>query len=110
MRNKHLTAGMHNLLWFIRDSDEEEVVYSKGGGWWVDITEVSGRVVKALLKLCLLRDVSDSENFLRYTLNEESIRVLDEPNYEPMMIEHLRTKKPVYGWQREDPANNPKQS
>lgn len=33
--------------------------------------------------------------FQRFEPNEESYRVLDDPDYEPMILEAIRTEKPV---------------
>lgn len=86
-RSPYLTAGSERVLTMIRDSEDEELVYSAPGGWWVGNEEVDGRCCLRLLRLILIhREDYGSANFERYTINEEGQRILADPKYVPAVM------------------------
>lgn len=89
-RSPYLTVGMLNMLQMLLESEDGEVVYEKGGGWWIDLEQVSGRVVKSLLELCLVSERSYSETVRRYVLNSEGRQIFEDPHYVPGIIRAVR--------------------
>lgn len=98
MRNKHLTPGMERALKDLRAMGDDAEIACEGLECWIDLRRTTWRVVNALLKLCLLKDDGFGKGctgFQRFVPNCESYRLLDDPNYEPIIIEAMRTGKPV---------------
>ncbi len=96
-RNKYLTKGMDRALRDMVALDEGgeigEIVCD-GNECWVGFRRTTWGTVNRLLRLCLLTE-NDSGGAMHYDLNQESYSVLKDPNYEPMILEALRTGKPV---------------
>ena len=71
--------------------DDGELV-CEGRCCWVGLDTVSRAKVYELLRLCLIRDVTDQNGKMeRYTLNEEGRAMLDNPEYVPMIVGALST-------------------
>ena len=68
------------------DLDAAEVV-CEGRTCYLDLDTVSKAKVYELLRLVLLRDVTDQNGKIeRYTLNEEGRAMVDDPNYMPKIV------------------------
>lgn len=97
-RNKYITAAQAQALKDMRalgKAGEIEEIVCDGGECWVGSRRTSWQVVNALLQLCLLRVDDDGSGCHHFGPNSETYRVLDDPNYEPGIIEHYRTGKNV---------------
>jgi hypothetical protein len=90
------TAEM-NLLRRIVESEDGELVCSRPGGWWVGNEKVSGKIAMNLLRLALIRvEYNDSDSYVIYGVNQDGRRVLEDPDYEPMMLRAMRTGEPQF--------------
>ncbi len=79
-----VTTAERNLLIRIRDSEDGELVYEKGAGWWVGYDRVSAQVVHGLLNKVLIRDTDNTAGVLEiYELNEEGEQAAVDPSYVP---------------------------
>jgi hypothetical protein len=73
------------------DPDGEGELVGEKGTWWIGTERTSWGVAKQLLRLCLVRDVSDTHSLLRYEADpEEARRVLDDPSYVPEIVRLTR--------------------
>lgn len=70
-----LTKRQREVLQALADDEDLDLAYDKGGGWWLGAKQTNGKIVNSLLRLCLLRNITDSE-MLRYTINESGERAL----------------------------------
>lgn len=83
-----------NLLKRIFESEEVEVVYEPGGGWWLDCTRPAPRDIWELIRACLLDSGgSIGTGFERWTPTSDAKRVLEDPNYEPPIFAALRKQR-----------------
>lgn len=77
-----LTRGQRRVLEAIRYDPDADLAYSKGGGWWYGDEQTNGKLALSLIRLMLVKDESESEDFQRYTINSSGIRALEgEPPY-----------------------------
>lgn len=67
------------------DCYEDAEIVCSGLECWVGDHRTNWKIVNGLLRLCLLRDVSDTKGCLRFTLNEEGRAMADNPNYVPII-------------------------
>lgn len=76
-------TGVRNLLRRVRASDDQEVVYEKGGGWWLDFERVSGRWARTAIRMCCLKDLrlNKSDSFERYGADGELAQEAVERGY-----------------------------
>ena|ERR1035437_9597601 len=89
--NPYLTTRTRNLLIRIRDSEDGEIVFNEGGGWWVDDHQVNGQNAMDLIRLCLLRaDSFNRDDYQIYELYEESRKIIDDIKYVPLVVKELR--------------------
>jgi hypothetical protein len=84
--NPYLTRGMFRALTEM-ERDDEELVWEKGGGWWIGDRRTNGKVGIRLLLLCLVSASQDSHTgkFERYDINEEGRRIIREDDYVPLI-------------------------
>lgn len=68
---KKLSAKQRKILQILCD-DGKELIYSKGGGWWIDDEKVYSSLAKSLIYYCMvsLDQYSHVGKFERYHLNE----------------------------------------
>jgi len=98
MRNKHLTAGMERALQDLRKMGDDAEIACEGLECWIDLRRTNWRTVNALIRLCLVKPDGFNERcsgFQRFVPNCETFKLLDIQNYEPMIVESMRTGKPV---------------
>lgn len=87
----YISTRAFKLLKKLSESEEDELVWCKGGGWWIDLSKVNGRVVKELLTMVLISDQGfGSDTYLVYELNEEGRAMLEDPTYEPKIVDAFR--------------------
>lgn len=81
--NCWLTPASHRLLHKLVDSKEGELVYCKGGGWWIGNSRVrGGRAVDNLIELCLIhRHAVSSDDYHVYTVRPEGLKVLEDDTH-----------------------------
>ncbi len=94
--NPYLTKGMWRVLYRMKNDEEAdgELVYEKGGGYWVGLHRTTGALVNNLLRLCLLREDSHGdEGFQVYTLNSDAEGVLADLTYVPTIVKALNEKR-----------------
>jgi hypothetical protein len=60
LANKPLTPGERDMLQRLAADEMAELEYAKGGGWWIGLDQVSGRVAWSLIRMSL---VSVESNF-----------------------------------------------
>lgn len=84
---------VRNLCVRISESEDEELTYERGAGWWVGFDRVRGTVCKEALRFCLLRVDSfcDGDDYQIYELNEEGRALVDDASYEPEILKHIGT-------------------
>lgn len=87
-RKTTVTTRARKLLQRIRDSEDQELVYAKGGGWVVDVDSVAGRDAWELLRFVLLRESYSARDgsYSVYEINPEGERLLADPNYVPEIV------------------------
>lgn len=91
-----IPKGVQNLLRRILASEDEEIVYEKGAGWWIGDDRTSGRYPLMAIRLCLL-SCDELRGFggrgmERWTINEEGRKAAADASYEPLIIEALRKR------------------
>lgn len=94
VRNKYLTPAMETVLkWMARpysDDNDGELV-TEGVDVWYGLNRTNRIVLKRLLVLCLIRDVSlGNERVRRYEINEDGRRIIKDSNYVPQIVRALR--------------------
>ena len=97
-RNKFLTKGMEAVLMDLRalePAGEIAEIVCEGNECYVGNRQTNWQVVYRLLRLCLLKHEDEGRGYHRFEPNSDTYKVLDDPNYEPGIIEVLRTGKPV---------------
>lgn len=66
--------------------DLTELTQAVPGGWWLGNERVGGQVGYFLLRHALIRQTDgDKETMFHYVINEEGCKVLDDPNYVPVV-------------------------
>lgn len=87
-----------NLLRRIKESEDQELVYETGGGWWVGLHRTSGAAATACLRLCLLSLDHSTERgnyvYQVWTLNSESEASIADPDYTPLIVTAIAREKP----------------
>lgn len=74
-----LTSGQKRVL--ERMKAEEELVWSKGGGWWIGEDQTNGRLALALLRACVISQMSTNrDDYQIYNINETG-RIALESGY-----------------------------
>jgi hypothetical protein len=96
VRNKYLTPAMETVLkWMARpysDDNDGEIV-TEGLDIWYGLNRTNRIVLKKLLVLCLISDVSlGNERLRRYAINEDGRRIIKDPRYVPQIIRALRRR------------------
>lgn len=72
-----LTRVQRRVLTIMRD-DDQELVYSRGGGWWLDLERTNGKLGLGLLRLMLISpDSWASDDYQCYWINESGRRALE---------------------------------
>ena len=68
---KKITANQRKVLKML-DNDNVELVFSKGGGWWIGDEQIYSSLAKSLIQYCMvsLDQFSKTGHFERYTINE----------------------------------------
>lgn len=89
MRNPYLTKGMEKVL-RIMDTEEEELVFEKGAGWWVGEHKTSGKVGLRLLRFCLVKEDGFPGQMLRLYINGDGKKALTDPLFVPPIVEVLK--------------------
>lgn len=87
-------VGVRRLLVRILASEDRELVYERGAGWWVGDEQVGGRWARLAIVLVLLGTDSYSpagSGLERWHVNEEGRRALEDPAYSPGIMPALRT-------------------
>lgn len=96
-RHPLLTPGMARVLADLRALDKvgdiAEIVCD-GLECWVGLRRTSWGTVGRLLQLCLLAE-DDGGGAYHYTPHDEAYKMLDDPTYEPRIVEAIRTGRPV---------------
>lgn len=94
--NAWLTKGSHAVLKLLLESEDREITWEKGAGYWIGYKRVGSRGVEDLLRLCLLRKTySDNrETYIVYEASSEVEHVLSDENYTPAIIIAQRTGEP----------------
>jgi hypothetical protein len=77
------------MLVTIRDGKDH---YALTGGThvWVDVSQFAYLTFYDLLRLRLLRQDSVSKNL--WELNEEGARIIDDVNYEPIILQEMKER------------------
>lgn len=74
-----LTSGQRAVLKKMKA--EEELVWSKGGGWWIGEDRTNGRLAMSLLRACAISQLDyTKEDFQIYVINETG-RIALESGY-----------------------------
>lgn len=97
-KNRWLTRSGQTLIERIKASEDKEVTWEKGAGWWVGHHQVNGRTCQYLLQLCLLR-VAHSDNkdtYIVYELSGEVEHLLNDENYVPAIVRAQRDGQPQF--------------
>ena len=93
-RNRFLTPGAERVLRLMEKEEDGELVWSIPGGWWVGAEQVDGRCGMRLLRLVLIHDEDCGGNEMHhFTINEEGRKVLDDPDYVPIIMQPHNLKK-----------------
>lgn len=89
-----VSTRARNLLKRLMASEDRELVYSKGGGWWLDDTRIAGRDATELLRFCLIRECSYSSTTMNIYVPDESeaARLEADPCYVPEIIRLIAGK------------------
>lgn len=70
-----------SLLRRIESSEEKELVWERGNGWWVGYYRVRASTCKLLLQFCLIsEDQFSTATMKRFTLNGYGRKVLSDPD------------------------------
>lgn len=89
-------TGVRNLLRRVQASEDQELVYERGAGWWVGCDQVAGRYARLAIQLVLVGLDGFSRvghGMERYHVNEEGRRALGDPAYVPTIVKHLRASR-----------------
>ena len=90
-----LTPAMERALRLMRDAElrkdwESAEIIQCSLSCWIGTVAISARTVKLLNQLVLISGKSQAgESCLRYRLNSEGRRILEEPAYKPEILKHL---------------------
>lgn len=88
-----MEAGLVRFLKRILESEDQEVVYERGAGWWVGEDRTTGRWPRLALTLALVSPTQDTHvghGLERYEVNEEGRKLVQDPAYQPELLRHLR--------------------
>jgi len=88
-RNPLLSERMEAVLRMMLDNEEELVV--EGREAWVGDVRTSNFIVKRLLWLCAVKDVSSNQHtsFRQYEINEDGRGLLKSHTYVPRIVKAL---------------------
>lgn len=88
---------MAEILGRLRKDDvNDDLVWERGGGWWIGDEQTSGAVGNKLLRLCLISEsnmVINSQTYKVYGINEDGRGCLDDPRYVPRIVRKLRKRR-----------------
>lgn len=70
--------------------EDEEDLFCSNGECWVGYHRTTNKVLNELLRLCLIKNDSVSENY--YGPTSEAKEILNNPNYIPEIIRILRKR------------------
>lgn len=86
MKSSLLSTAAHHLLEKMAPAGIE-LTYAKGGGWWLENHHTHGRIVKELLRLCLISQTYGQVAVYEvYEINEEGRAILKDPSYQPQIL------------------------
>lgn len=74
-----LTQGQKRILERMLKT-EEELVWCKGGGWWIGEHQTNGRLAMSLIRACVISQMTSSHLCQIYTINETG-RIALESGY-----------------------------
>lgn len=95
MTNPFLTTRMRRLIEKIDESEEQEIIRASPGGWWVDNDRVFAPDAFKLLRYCLIRrEGMARDDFERYHLAPEALKMLTDADHVPTIIQELRKHPP----------------
>jgi len=80
-----LTKRQREVLQALADDDNLDLVFAKGGGWWLGNERTNGKLALSLIRLVLVNDISDTgDDLWRFTINDSGKRALAgiKPIYE----------------------------
>lgn len=86
-----LTKRQREVLTIMSDESraesERELIWAKGGGWWLGDERVGAKTAHYLLRLVLIKHVYGTrDEYEAYLPYPEVKRVLNEPDYEPVYV------------------------
>jgi hypothetical protein len=90
-----ISARARNLLKRITESEDGEIVWGKGGGWWLDADQINGRDAWELIRACLLscgQERGFGTEFERWVPNSEAKDAISDPAYIPLIIRAKRAQ------------------
>lgn len=92
MREQWVSTRLRNLCIKLRDSDDKELVYEKGAGWWIDCDKAFAPDVRGLLRYALISQESwgGNDKYQVWMLNEEGRALCDDQYYKPLIIEAMK--------------------
>jgi hypothetical protein len=96
--NRWLTKASHDVLTKLLASEEQELTWEKGAGWWTDTERVSAAGCEHLLRLCLIRVVhhDNRESYIVYNASSEVETIMKDENYVPAIVKAQQTGQPQY--------------
>jgi hypothetical protein len=84
--NQYLTPSAYRMLEAMRDGKDNYAI-SEGSQVWVDTNRFTRGTLDHLLRLCLVRrDSFSNEVTETWTVNEEGRRIIDDIFYVPMIL------------------------
>lgn len=99
-RQREILEGLWEHHHGDNPDDDHDLIYDKGGGWWFGLEKTSGKTCNWLLAHALIKPVSgenvDWESTVRFEPTGWARKVLDDPDFEPM-VEILRLRAQAEG-------------
>lgn len=91
-----VSTRARNLLARLMASEDRELVYEQGAGWWLDADQVAGRDAFELLRFCLIRELSmQGVKMTVYRPDEsEAERLAADPAYVPEIVRLVAQQTP----------------
>ncbi len=90
-----LPKGLRHFLTRIAASEDGELVYEKGAGWWIGTEKVHGKWPRMAISLVLVTLSSGpaGEYPERWVLNEDGTGLISDARYQPKMLRILRGRE-----------------
>lgn len=98
-----VSTRARNLLKRLMASEDRELVYEPGAGWWLDADQIAGRDAMELRRFCLIREINfQGARMTVYVPDEsEAQRLAEDPAYVPEIVQLVAQQRNTHGTEGE---------